>query len=59
MALFRLFSAIFAIFFLIWSISALVDFLGGEQLLMVLGGIVTVALSFGLLWVVIDKIFDR
>ena len=59
MALFRLFLAIFAICFLVWAFSAIIDFLGGKEFFMVLGGIITSAATFGLLWVVIDKIFDR
>lgn len=50
MALFRLFQAIFAIFFVIWATGALIDVLGGGPLLLLLGSIVIGALWFGFLW---------
>lgn len=59
MALFRLFSAIFAILFVIWAVATIIDFLGGPTLLMFLGGILTLALCIGFLWDTIDKIFGR
>ncbi len=59
MALFRLFSAIFAILFVIWAVGTIIDILGGAMLFVILGGIITVGLSFGFLWDTIDGLLSR